>query len=75
MRAHHLRALGLIGQKIVHFRNSAVEHRDLKSVVIHVQDEILSHNGEADQANVTTGVWHTNSGGELPHAFCAFPEG
>jgi hypothetical protein len=27
-------------------------------MVIHVEDEVLTHYGEADEADVTGGVWH-----------------
>jgi hypothetical protein len=30
-------------------------------MVVHVEDKILSHNGEADQADVTGCFWHKTS--------------
>ncbi len=37
MRAGHLRALCLVVQKVVHFRNGAVEDSNLEAVIVHVE--------------------------------------
>ncbi len=58
VRADDLGALGFVGQEVVHFGDGAVEDGHLEAVVVHVEDEVLSHDGEADQADVTRCFWH-----------------
>jgi hypothetical protein len=62
MCADNLSALGFIGDKLVNFRNGTVEDGNLEAVVIHVKNEVLSHNGEADKADIAGWFWHTLSG-------------
>ena len=54
-------ALGFVGEEVVHLGDGAVEDGHLVAVVVHVEDEVLAHHGQADQADVTRGVWHTCS--------------
>jgi hypothetical protein len=54
-------AFGFVGEEIVDFGNGAVEDGHFEAVVIHVENEVLTHHGKADQADVTRGVWHINS--------------
>ncbi len=61
VRADDLRALGLVGQKVVDLGGGAVEDGNFVAVVVHVQDEVLPHHGQADQADVTTAVFHSVS--------------
>jgi hypothetical protein len=71
-----LGAFGLVGEEVIDFRDGAVEDGHFEAMVIHVEDEVLTHYGEADEADVTGGVWHDElrkRGGPL--AFCAFGEG
>jgi hypothetical protein len=76
MGADDLGAFGFVGEEVVDFGDGTIEDGHFEAVVIHVEDEILTHYGEADEADVTSGVWHMNSGnGEIPLAFCAFGEG
>ena len=53
VRADDLRALGFVGDEVVDLGDGAVEDGDLESVVVHVEDEVLSHDGKADQADIT----------------------
>ena len=46
-------SLGFVGQKVVHFGDGAVEDGNFEAVVVHVEDKILSHDGEADEADIT----------------------
>ena len=49
----HLGALGLFGQEVVHLGDGAiVGHHDV-AVVVHVEDEVLPHHRQADQADVS----------------------
>ena len=58
VRADDLRALRLVVDELVHLGDGAVEHGHLVAVVVHVQDQVLAHDGQADQADITTRVRH-----------------
>jgi hypothetical protein len=47
-------ALGFVGQEGVDLGNGAVEADDGESVVGHVEDEVLAHDGQADEAEIST---------------------
>ncbi len=51
--ADNLGALGFVGEEVVHLGNGAVEDGNFEAVVVHVEDKILSHDGEADEADIT----------------------
>ena len=53
MGAEDLRALGLVGEEIVHLRDGAVVGHDGEAVVVHVQDQVLAHDGQADECDVS----------------------
>ena len=53
--ADDLRALGLVGEEIVHLGDGAVVDRHGEAVVVHVQNQVLAHHGQADQADVRLG--------------------
>ena len=53
MRADDLRALGLVGEEMVHLLHGAVVGHDGEAVVVHVQNEVLAHDGQTDQCNVS----------------------
>ena len=55
MSADDLRALRLLGQELVHLGDGSVERHDGEAVVVHVQDEILAHDGQANQRDVAFG--------------------
>src|ERR1700689_405643 len=61
VRAHDVGALRLNGQKVVDLRDRAVEKGNLKAVVVQVEDEILSHDSESDEADIASWVGHTIS--------------
>ncbi len=61
VRADDLRALGFVGEEVVDLGDGAVEDGDFEAVVVHVEDKVLSHDGEADQANITRCFGHTIS--------------
>ena len=58
--AGHLRPLGFVRQKVVYLCDGAVEDGNLESVVVHVEYKILSHDGKADQADITHRFWHNS---------------
>ena len=53
VRAEDFGALGLVGEERVHFFRGAVVSDDGEAVVVHVEDEILAHDGQTDQCDVT----------------------
>ena len=59
VRADDLGALGFVGDEVIDLGDGAVEDGDLESVVVHVEDEVLSHDGKADEADITHWIWHT----------------
>jgi hypothetical protein len=65
MCADNVCPFGFVGDEIVDFGNGAIENRNFEPVVVHVEDKVLSHDGEADEADITRCVWHTVSQGFL----------
>src|SRR5437773_273415 len=61
MRASDLRTFRFILEEIVDLRNRAVEHGHLIAVVVHVQDQVLTHNGQSNQCDVTALFVHRRS--------------
>src|ERR1700734_3444044 len=61
VRAHNLRALRFICNEVVDFGNSPVKHGHLESMVVHVEDKILSHHSKANQADITRSIGHSFS--------------
>ena len=53
MGADDLRALGFAAEKLIHPGDRAVEHGHGEAVVIHVEDEVLAHDGQTDQSNIS----------------------
>lgn len=53
--ADHVRARGGAGQKGVGLRGGAVVHGHGVAVVVHVEHEVLAHDGQADEADVSGG--------------------
>lgn len=47
------RTFGLVCQKVVEFFNGSVERHHGKAVISHVQDQVLAHYSQANQANVS----------------------
>jgi hypothetical protein len=61
VRADDLGSLGFVGDEVVDLGDGAVEDGDLESVVVHVEDKVLSHDGKADEADITHCIRHTLS--------------
>jgi hypothetical protein len=49
-----IRTLGLIGQEAINFRNSTVVGHDGKAMISRIQNEVLTHDGQTDEAEITT---------------------
>ncbi len=56
MCADDFGAFGFVVEKFVHFGNGAIEDSDGEAVVVHVEDEVLAHDGEPDQTDVSLSV-------------------
>ena len=56
--ADNLGSFGFVGDEVVDLRNRAVEDGDFEAVVVHVENEILTHDGEADESDITCGLRH-----------------
>jgi hypothetical protein len=56
--SNNLRALGFVVQKVIDLGDGAIENGDLEAVIVHVEDKILSHDGEADEADIAGRIWH-----------------
>jgi hypothetical protein len=47
-------SLGLVGQEGVDFGDCSVEGHDSEAVISHVEDQILAHDGQANEAEIAT---------------------
>ena len=54
VRAHHLRAGGFVGDEVIHLRDGAIKNGYAIAVVVHVQNEVLAHYRETDEADITS---------------------
>ena len=54
MGADNRRALGFVIEELVHFGNGSIEDGHAVAVVIHVEDQILAHDSEANQPDVAS---------------------
>ena len=61
VRAFHQCALGLVGQKVIDLGGGAIEDCNFVAMVVHVQNEVLPHYCQPNQADVTTAVCHSVS--------------
>src|ERR1039457_2690727 len=52
MRAENFRPLRLVCEKMIHLFRGAVVSDDGKTVVVHVENEILAHDGQTDECDV-----------------------
>src|SRR6185369_6457510 len=52
MGADDTGALGLVAQKLIDFRNSSIVGDHFKIMVVHVENEILTHYGQSNQCNI-----------------------
>ena len=46
-------SLGFVIQEVIDLGSGAVKDGDLIPVVVHIQDQILAHYGETDEADIT----------------------
>merc|ERR1719192_10019 len=49
----NIRPLGLLLQEVIHLLRGPVVGADLEAVVIHVEDEVLAHDGQTNESDVT----------------------
>ena len=54
VRADDLGALGLVGEKFIDLADGAIVDRDDKAVVVHVEDDVLAHDGQSDEGDVSS---------------------
>ena len=59
--AHNLRALGFVRNKLIYFGDRSIENGDLVAVIVHIQDQVLAHHGQADQSDITCFWLHSIS--------------
>ena len=53
VRANDIGALGLLIEEVVHLGDGAVVSGHSEPVVVHVQNQILAHNGQPDYSNIS----------------------
>ena len=58
MRADDIGAFRFIVEEVVDFGDGPVEDGHVVAVVIHIEDQILAHDGEADQSDITRCLRH-----------------
>jgi hypothetical protein len=51
-RGDEILAAAAASHQVIDARDAAIEHRDAKSLALHVQRQVLAHHGEADEADV-----------------------
>ena len=61
MSSLDLGPLGLTGQEFIHLRGRSVIGHNREAVVVHVEDQVLAHDRQADQCDVSSGVAHVCS--------------
>src|SRR5262245_20353461 len=67
MSADDASALRLIRQKIVDLRSRSIESDHVETVVIHIQNQVLAHDRQADQSNVTLWLHVSITGRNVAH--------
>src|SRR5688572_13982243 len=60
MRTYDLGALCLPAEKVVHFTDGAVESDYSETVVVHIENQILTHYRQADQGYICCGLHRHN---------------
>ena len=63
----YLCSLGLVVEESVDLFYRPVVGADDESVVVHVEDEVLTHNGQADESDVTVSRGHLAHCGGVAH--------
>src|SRR6266436_4430073 len=59
--AYYLRAFGFVVEEVVNLGDGSIEYGNAVSMIVHVQDQILAHHGEADESDVAAFCWHNLS--------------
>src|SRR6185312_603322 len=54
---------GLVADELIDFGDGAVIDRNFESVVVHVEDQVLAHDGESDQSDIASFLLHSFSCG------------
>jgi len=47
--------LGLVCEEVVDLGGGAVEGNDVETVISSIEDQVLAHNGQADEAEISAG--------------------
>lgn len=50
--ANDVGALSLVGEEVVHLAGGTVVGADGEALVVHVEDQVLTHDGKADEADI-----------------------
>lgn len=58
MGANDFRAFGAFAEELVHLLNGAVVRGDHEPVVVHVQYQVLAHDGQTDESEVGSAKRH-----------------
>ena len=61
VRAHDLCAGRFLLDEIVYFGDGSIKHTHAITVVVHIQDQILAHDSQADQSDVAAFLFHSIS--------------
>jgi hypothetical protein len=61
MHAQHLCARGFVPDEVIYFGDGPIEHSHFVAMIVHIQNKILAHDSQTNQADVAIGVWHTTS--------------
>lgn len=56
MGANDIGAFGAFAQELVHLGDGPVVGRDHEPVIVHVQNQVLAHDGQADESDVWSAV-------------------
>ena len=70
VRAHHVGAGGFVRDEIVNLRDGAIEDGHAIAVVVHIQDEVLAHYREADEADIA-GLHECYCNEALRYSWCS----
>jgi hypothetical protein len=58
--ADDLRPLRFVGEEFFHLRDGAVVSDDGETVVVHVEDQVLAHDGQPDEGDIS--LWFHSTG-------------
>ena len=63
MRTNDGRAFCFVVHELIDFRDGPVENGNFETVVVHVEDQILAHDGKSDQSDITSFRHNSPEGG------------